>query len=482
MPRAFLFHPPGLRVQRSEDRCQGDVDELAAASLRACNDLGYLAAVLRRDGFTPTVRDYPSEGGTWEAFEEDVRRLAPDVAIMGVTALTLLDDLRAYRIAKAVRPEMLTIAKGACLSACKVEALPAADLQVLDVGITGEAEWIVPEVVRARRAGGDLSAVRGIIYWRDGALVRTPDAPFCDDLDSLPFPARDLMPNHLYVRPDTGAPMATVQTGRGCPSRCIFCLSPIIGGRRLRTRSPANVVDEVEACVRDHGIRDFFFRADTFTMNRRFVVGVCRELLRRRLDVSWVANSRVRPLHESTLRWMKRAGCWLVALGIESGSDETLARMRKDATTADARRAVALCRSVGLKTLAYYVIGFPWEDRRLIEQTIRFGTSLNCDFAEVHVLSAYEPTPLWDMAREAGCLLHDSTLGTDYLTTPVVRTAHLSAADLTALRRRALRELYLNPRHLLTMAGAMRSPTEIRNYARYGWRLIRRLMATGRRG
>ena len=501
MPRALLFNPPGPRVQRSEDRCQGDVDELAAADLRACNDLGLLAAILRRLGFQPTIRDYPAERGTWADLERDLRDLTPDLALMSITSSTLLDDLHAFELAKAIRPDTLTVAKGAFFSICDVSALTDPRFRFLDVGITGEAEWVLPELLAAYKSpptavGGrsndsptvnpqsairspQFPSVRGVIYWRAGRLVRTPDADFHRDLDALPFPARDLMPNHLYLRPDTGHPMATIQTGRGCPCQCIFCPAPIVSGKVLRQRSPANIVDEVEECVTRYGIRDFFFRADTFTLDRRFVIAVCEDILRRGLEVEWVANSRVKPLDAEELDWMRRAGCWLVALGIEFGSDEALARTRKQTTLDDARRAVALCREAGIKTLGYYLIGLPWETRADIDQTIRFGRELDCDFVEVHIVTPFEGTELWTLSRDAG-LLRGSTLGSDYLTRPAAGTLHLTASDLIALRRRALRALYLNPSHIARLVLGVRSPAQFANYFRYGLRLVRRVLRRGR--
>src|SRR3972149_9319127 len=126
------------------------------------------------------------------------------------------------------------------------------------------------------------------------------------------------MKNHLYTRPDTSEPQATIQTSRGCPSQCIFCLSPLISGMKLRERSVGNIVAELEECVNKYHIRNFFFRADTFTLNKKSVIELCKEIIDSKFDIAWVANSRVNTIDEERLEWMKKAGCWLVAFGIES--------------------------------------------------------------------------------------------------------------------------------------------------------------------
>ncbi len=140
------------------------------------------------------------------------------------------------------------------------------------------------------------------------------------DLDLGPYPARHLARNELYFRPDTGAPQTTVVTSRGCPSKCIFCLAPKISGSRVRRRSPENILGELRECVERHGIRDFLFRSDLFHHGSKWVLDLCQLIVDARLDIRWSCNSRVDTLDEARLEAMKRAGCWLIAFGVESGS------------------------------------------------------------------------------------------------------------------------------------------------------------------
>ncbi len=341
LEKALLFNPPVGLYQRGEDRCQAEVDGSSATSLRPPNDLGYIASMLRQINITPFIVDYPAEEKQWNQFKDDLKTVQPDFLVMSITTPTLKDDMKAFSIAKEVNPSIFTIAKGAHFYTCNKEDLREAIFDVMDVAVIGEAETIINNLILAKRKDADLSKVKGILF-KDyhNQIIQTEFEPFWTNLDKIPFPARDLIKYELYTRPDNGEPQATIQTSRGCPSQCIFCLSPIISGSKLRERSVENIIAEIEECVNKYNIRNFFFRADTFTINKRMVIDLCKEIIRRKLNISWVANSRVNTVDEERLTWMKKAGCWLVALGIESGNDEIQKRIKKGTTRTQACEAV----------------------------------------------------------------------------------------------------------------------------------------------
>lgn len=474
MESTLLFNPPGGLYLRGEDRCQAEVEASSATTLRTPIDLAYMAAVLRGQGARVRVRDYPAERLGWAGFERDVRSLQPDVAVMSTTTATLTQDMRAFDLVKRISPATLTVAKGAHFYACAPETL--SPFSSLDVAIRGEADTIIDRILFARRAGTPLTTVPGLIVRTASSQpIRTADAPFLEDLDRLPFPARDLLRNDLYVRPDTGAPQTTVQVSRGCPSQCIFCLSPTISGRQLRLRSPRNVADELEECVTRHRIVNFFFRADTFTIDRAWVVELCQAILDRRLPIQWAANSKVNTVDETTLRWMKRAGCWLVAFGIESGHEGIQRQLRKGTTVEQARRAVALCKQHRLKTFGFYLIGLPWDTQDTIQDTLTLARTLDCDFSEIHIAVPYEGTELYRICRELG-LIDAAPVGHTSFSNPAAGTLTLTRDEVIAFRKRGLRSLYLSPRYIARTLLGVTSAVELGNYLKYGVRLIRNLL------
>lgn len=474
--KILLINPPGPLYQRGEDRSQGNVSESSATSLRAPNDLAYMAAMLRRIGITPLIKDYPAENLSWESYAADLKSFDPDAVVMSITNATILGDMRAFKLAKDFKPEMVTIAKGALFFACDLKQFQRDEFTSMDFALVGEAETIINDVIEAIRHAHPIENLRGIIYRNhDGAWIRTELQPFVDDLDSLPFPARELLNNKLYVRPDTGEPQATIQTARGCPSHCVFCLTPAISGQRVRQRSAKNIVDEIEECVAVHGIRNFFFKADTFTINKKYVIDICREILERNLTISWVANSRVDTVDEERLDWMKRAGCWLVAFGFESGNDAILHKMKKDAVAQDAYRAVRLVKDAGLRVYGFFLIGLPWDTHTTVQETLKFAKKLNCDFSEIHIATPYEGTELHSIAESMG-LLQQDVIGHNYFSDPVMGTMFLTREEILQYRRKGIRSLYLTPQYILKTASKIRTPAELKNYASYGWRMVKNML------
>ena len=469
--RVFFFNPPGRLFQRGEDRSQGNVEDATATVLRTPIDLCAMAAVARAQGASCRIVDFPAEGGNWDDFSRELDAAAPDVAVMSVTSATLLDDLRAMRMIRERFPWARLIAKGAVFFKPPLSLLKRPELDCLDYAIGGEADFAFEGLLSVMFGGADAAAVDGISYrtsergWRSTEFGR-----FEADLDRLPLPARDLIRNELYVRPDTNEPQTTIVVARGCPYECTFCLTPEISGRQARHRSPGSVCDEIEHCVRALGLRNFFLRADTFTLNEDWVGALCGEIFRRGLDISWVANSRVAPpVRLETFAAMRRAGCWLVAFGFESGSPRSLERMKKTAGIEQAYESARRARAAGLKVFGLFLIGLPWEEAGDIAATEELARRLACDFYEVHIAVPYPGT---ELGREVG-LPAEAMLGPDYFTNPPVGTAMLSRERIIEMRRAMIRKLHLNPSYVGRRLLDMRDPRKLRAYLRFGWRLLR---------
>ena len=280
-----------------------------------------------------------------------------------------------------------------------------------------------------------------------------------EDLDSQPFPARQLMNNALYIRPDTKEPMATIQTARGCPSQCVFCLTPEISGKKVRFRSPQNVLDEMTECYEKFGIRNFFFKADTFTINPAWVKEMCELIIASPLygKIQFTANSRVRPLAKETLELMKKAGCFLVAFGFESGSDEMLKTMRKGTTVEENRQAARWCKEVGIPFWGYFVIGFPWETKEDILKTKKLIFETDPDFIEVTIALPFYGTPMYETCKQEN-LLEKSVLGSDFFHSSTKGTKYLTIDEVMKLRKNILLGFYLRPKYILKKMGECITP------------------------
>lgn len=471
--KIFVFYPPGKLFQRGEDRCMIDVKSSAANAMRACNDLGYMASILRNCGDEIFLRDYATEKLDYEDYIGDVRNFQPDVLVLSTTNTTICKDIEI--IERTFRDSPFhgdVILKGAIFFNAPKELFQILNLSHISVLIGGEAEWVIRDVIHKRKPLNEIPC----IYYKDakGGWAGTDFSKYNEDLDAIPFPARDLMKNELYVRPDTGEIMATIQTGHGCPSNCIYCLTPEISGRRLRLRSPINVMKELEECYHKYGIKNFSFRADTFTYKKEWVLELCALIRKSDLwgNIHYTANSRVRPLSEEVLTAMKETGCFTIAFGLETGSGDTMEKIQKGVMVEDNYQAVKMAKKVGIPVLGFYMMGFPWETMEHLKKTRKMIFSLDCDFIEIHIALPYYGTKLYEICKEEH-LLSRSLIGSDIFHESMNGTKYVGMNEIMRFRKRILLGYYLRPKYIGHKFWQCRkNPVIIKNYVKYGLRLV----------
>ena len=473
--KVLLFYPPGALFQRGEDRCQQNIDDGSAQAMRACNDLGYAAAVLLQSGYQVKLQDYQTQGDTFEMLEKDMDEFNPDMIMMSITNTTIFDDIKVInKLCEKHHP--IVVLKGALFFAPEQAMLDMIDFTNVDYLIGGEIDFCIGKIADYCFKGiGKPEEINNILYKdAEGKMIPTRFHVWDDDLDAQPFPARQLMNNSLYIRPDTKETMATIQTARGCPSQCVFCLTPEISGKRVRFRSPQNVLEEMIECYEQFGIRNFFFKADTFTINPEWVKEMCELIIQSKLygKIQFTANSRVRPLKKETLELMKKAGCFLVAFGFESGSDEMLQKMRKGATVEENRQAARWCKEVGLPFWGYFVIGFPWETKEDILLTKKLVLETDPDFIEVTIALPFYGTPMYETCKKEG-LLAKSVLGRDFFHSSTKGTMHLTIDEVMKQRKDILLSFYLRPQYILRkMKECITQPSVFVQYVKYGLKLV----------
>lgn len=468
-PRTLLAIVPPTGVYVREDRCQTPLERFRTIALRPPIDLMYAAAAFESVGWRCALVDCPAEGVDAAALAARLAALRPDAILLSCTTQTVEDDLATAAAAKRLLPGVRTIAKGAHFNVLDRDVM--ARHPALDVALREEIE----ETCRAIGRGEPLADVAGCTWRRaDGEIVRNPSRGFPRDLDALPFPARHLTRNELYVRPDTGEPQTTIVTNRGCPHRCTYCLANQVAGLANRYRSVENVLAEIRECVERFGITSFLFRSDLFTQDGAWVRRLCEAILDARLPIAWACNARVDTVDAETLGWMRRAGCWIVAFGVESGDQATLDRLRKNARVEDAYRAVALCRAAGIKSSVYLLMGLPWDTRESLEALAAFACDLDPDVVEFFYPYPFPGTPLQAECVQLG-LLAPGEIPRQSYAYPAFPTTTLAKEELAAFRTAALRAFYVRPRTIArTLLGA-RSPRELRNYLRVGWAQLRQL-------
>lgn len=466
--KVLLINPPTGIYDRA-DRCQAPIEEEGIEMIRPPMDLAYMAAMIEKAGGKAVIKDYPAERKDLSDFKTDLLKIKPDILVLSVTTPTLDSDLRCCTIAQKINPKIITVAKGAHFYEFDKEVLT--NFKDLDMVIRGEAELAIFEIV----SGEKLQDIKGISYRRGKIIFRNEERPFLENLDSLPLPARHLLNNKLYRFPDTSLPYALILSGRGCPGSCIFCLVGKVSGKKLRVRSVKSIINEIEDCIRNFNIKTFFFRADTFTWKKDWVIELCEELIKRNLKIRWGTNSRVDTIDEEMLIAMKKAGCDVIGFGVESGHQEILDKMGKNITLEDSRQAVKLCNKYGVKTLLFFIMGLPWENKNTIEETINFAKQLPGTFYNFSIAYPFPGTEFAEIAKKNNLLTKHSLYGYDYAR-PAVRTFFLSNEDLVFYRNKALRSIYFRPLYVLRVLKQAKTLTELKNYAFEGMAKMRKTM------
>lgn len=475
MSRVMLLYPPGKAYQRSEDRAQCNLDESAVATIHACNDIGYAAAALRQRNHNVFLRDYQTEKASFEEVKSDILEYLPDIIVISTTNATIPSDLEFVNWINEFHACEF-IVKGAIFFDTPIEILETLDLKNVNFLIGGEIDTIIGDLVDCITSKSDnYDGIPGITYKKDGIFKKTSFACWHHDLDSIPFPARDLMKNELYPRPDTGEPMATIQVSRGCPSGCTYCLTPIISGKDVRKRSPENIFAEIEECYYKYDIKNFFFKADTFTIDAVWASKLCDLIINSDLHkkIEFTANSRVKPLEYELLKKMKEAGCFTIAVGFESGSNHTLKKIKKGTTREDNLRAAKMIKKVKLPLFGFFMIGFPWETKENIIETLKFIFDIDPDFIEVHIAMPYFGTELYSQCLEHNTV-NSAAWGNDYFSPNTIGTEFVSMDEIQKIRNKYLLKFYLRPKYLIKkVLYCLHKPIILKNYIKHGIKLIK---------
>lgn len=469
--QVLIINPPS-GLYRRDDRCQSRVEEQTVQVIFPPIDLAYLAAVALDNGANVHIGDYPAEKKGWEAFIADLHRLEPDLLLFDVTTATLHHDLWACRIARELLPDITTAAKGDYLSLYGETVLK--EHPELDLVLHGEAEDTMVEIITK----GYDKKTQGILFRNsDDTIIINPPRSFIEELDRIPFPARALLDNTLYRSPETHNKLTVVHTNRGCPAKCIFCPAGRMSGHKIRFRSPRNIVEELVECVEKHDIHEFLLHGDTFTMKKSWVIDLCKLIIDSNIKIRWGCNSRVDTIDDERAEWLRRAGCWVVAFGVESGSQIMLDRMKKGTHVEQAELAIQTCKQHGLRTHAFYIIGLPWETQATLTETYNLIRRLDTDFFDINIAYPLPGTDFFDIALKDDLFVSTHAVLEGSYGKAAVRSYELSAEELTSWRRRALLKLYLRPGYITrTLLRASHSPVILTNYISSAFNRLRYLL------
>jgi len=374
--------------------------------------IGYISAVLERNGFDVKIIDAHVEGYSQARLIDLLKGLKPDVTGLTFTTENRFDAFDTMRRLRRAIPNTLIVAGGPHVSLAAEDTLT--NISELDFIVRGEGEYSFLELLLALKEGRGADGVQGISYRRDGLIVHNPPRQLIKDLDDIPFPARHLFPwqkyNFTLEVPGKGRfKAANIMTSRGCPYGCNFCASSKMWGRTCRMRTPENIIKEIEILVDHYRAKAIWIFDDTFTVSKKRVFRFCELLKERGISIHWFCEIRVDTVTKELLAEMKDAGCFSVGYGVESGSQRILDEViKKGIRLDDVRRVTEWCTELGIMTNPFFIFSHPEETMDDIAMTMDMIRSWPKNGqVSLSLLHIYPGTPLETFAKERGILPKD---------------------------------------------------------------------------
>jgi anaerobic magnesium-protoporphyrin IX monomethyl ester cyclase len=443
----ILINPPHAITEknmwRKIDRC---LPPLGLASI---------AAFLENKDRKVEIIDVGAEGISLDALSR--RLIMSQPVFVGITVTTVLFD-QALAIAKACRkaiPAAKIIMGGVHPTIACEEVLAN---QEIDYVVRGEGEETCFELI----SRGRPENVAGLSFKSGGRTIHNPDRPFIQDINSLPIPAYHLLPIALY-RPSTGnykrLPAASIVSSRGCPGRCTFCFTDVMG-KNLRYRSASRIIEEVKFLQKSYGIREISFYDDTFTANRKNLLEFCRLIRAEKLDITWSCMSRIDCVDPQIVKEMACAGCHQIGYGIESADKTILANINKAIDPEKVKEVIGFTKAAGLTARGMFMLGNPGETMETMRKTLKLAIDLDCDLAVFNIATPYPGTQMFKWADENGYLLTKDWSKYD-LSRSVMRLPTVSLESVNEFYRYAYRKFYMRPRYIFKRLLRLSSPREL---------------------
>jgi radical SAM superfamily enzyme YgiQ (UPF0313 family) len=452
--RILLINPPlinGIGFTR-QGRCQEREEVLGTT--KPPYTLALLATLLRDTGCDVRLIDATATRMTTDrvAARLDSEGFAPTLIVFPSTTPTLDADVAEIaRLKRQYGAPMFCF--GPHASTVPVQSMARVpDVDGMFVGEPEEGVLQLASLDGVERLGDVPS-----LTWRrgDSIVPHRAHGSFSGFLQ-MPFPAWDLLDLTRYTLPLVDKPYIIVETSRGCPYTCDFCVAPIHQGHKFRERKASTLVDEIERAYRELGITFFYLWGDTVTLNVKSFTAFCDELVARDLPIRWFGNARADNLTDPAfVHRLRRSGCWMLALGIESESDEVRKDMAKRLERQKIKTAFDNMRQAGIKSFAFFIYGYPGDTRGTMDRTSDYAIELDPDFANFYPAVPYPGTDLFEKCVREGLLTPqaaDDWARMEY-SYYLMEGKGLDAASVMAAINRAKRRFFLRPGYLIRHAG-----------------------------
>lgn len=319
--------------------------------------------------------------------------------LIGFTAMAGIfnEVLDLAELIKKLHPKTLIVVGGPYVSTLGKEVL---DFNQIDFGVYGEGEETFTEIINHLKVKSPLNKINGLIFRNEkGEVVKNPPRKLFKDIDTLPMPAYDLFKMHKY-------PNHRLVTSRGCPFKCSFCSSAVFWDYNWKKRSAKNLAEEVKYLIKNYGRKTFFFNDDSFNMSLNRAEEICDEFINQKLNILWTTPLRADRITPGLAEKMKKAGCYNVAIGIESANNDLLLRMEKQTTIEQITEGIRIFRNAGIEVLGQFLIGNIGETNATFEETLNYAVNSELDYVLFYTILPYKGTKQWTYIEEEGTFFH----------------------------------------------------------------------------
>ena len=467
--KVLLVNPPVLNIIESEvPKKFGEIIEVLPPL-----GLMYLSSYAKsKTPHTIEILDCIADNLSHDDIRKIIAGKAPDMVGVRSTTHNFLDALYVCRAAKETLKKVFTCVGGPHVTSYASETMTFPEV---DSVIVGEGEESFVELLNYLETGEPVKS-KGSVFIKGVNEVKDVLYRIMENLDEIPYPDwTGLDINKYFNLASSSKRLATIITTRGCPFKCIFCNTP---RSRIRMRSVENILDEIRLC-KERGIKDIFIIDDTFNLKKDRVKELCRGMIRERMNLRWSFKAKVNQVDEELLALAREAGCIRIQFGVETGTDEGLKFMKKGISTDDIRNAFRLSRKAGIETVAYFIIGNPYEKTiQDIYKSVDFALSIDPDYALFGILAIYPDTELYNMAKVKKVISDD--IWRNYALNPTIKfitpvwDEYFSRDELVKILMKVNRRFYYRPRVIFRNLKKITSPMDLVNKVRFALSMMKK--------
>ncbi|MFH0906926.1 MAG: radical SAM protein [bacterium] len=425
--------------------------------------LCYIASALKEKNHQVEIIDCDTENNYVEKIKNSLKYFNPDVVGFYSMTWTYRQSKNIAREIKKINPQIKIIIGGP-----QVTTFPkfSIDCHEFDFGVIGEGEITSQKLFEALEKNNPVDQIKGLVFKKNSEIIINPKRELIKDLDSIPFPARKLLLMNKYFDIFTKKKkFATLIASRGCPFKCVFCDRDNRMGRQWRVRSPENIIKEIKLIQKQYNIDEFMFFDDNLTSNKEWIYQLCKLIEKNNLKIIWECRTRVDLVDKNLLETMKKAGCYRIRFGFESGNNEILKIIQKGITVEQSLLCAKICKHVGMEMFGYFMMGSPYETEETLKQTLDLALKINPDFAIFSKTILIPNTELFDWAVENNYIKKDYwekyLLGEETNGAPTINSKELSEETVNQYISLANKKFYLRFKYLLKRL------TSIRNWQQF---------------